>query len=343
MIKSLLKSDKSLIFLFSVVGMIAPFLLTNYVNQLAFLLIFIVLALTWDMQGGQMGYNTFGNIIFFGIGMYVCASTHVALFFDLSAWTRSGGVETFVHTPEQYFIGLAVGFLLAGIIPCILAAIFGSFILALRGHYFAICTLGLGVALGEIASSLEIIGSGSGFSVPIWPENFGVLAARDFSFYYLALILAISCLLLFHHLYHKTRFGLLLNAIRDDEDKAQSMGIKTTKIKVISWCFSAFFLGIAGAIMGNIIGFIEPTDVAFAGATFGIWMIVMAILGGKGSLWGPVLGAIIFHFFQEFFWVYFLGWQRVTLGILIIIIVVFFPQGIMGWVNSNAFFKKNNL
>lgn len=325
---------KKWFWLFLILGLVAPFVFSTFINQLAFLAIFIVLALTWDMQGGQMGYNSFGNIAFFGIGMYVSVSTHVSLFFDLASWTASGGVETFVHTPNQYFIGLAAGLILSGIIPAMLAAIFGSLILALRGQYFAICTLGLGIALGEIAASIEIIGAGSGISVPVWPESIGGVKLRDYSFYYLAFANALACLLVFRYLYSSTKFGLLLNAIRDDEDKAQAMGIQTTKIKTFSWIISAFFLGIAGAIMGNIIGFIEATDVAFAGATFGVWMVLMAILGGKGSLWGPVIGAIIFHFFQEFFWTYFLGWQRVALGFLIIIIVVFFPQGIMGWVRE---------
>ena len=80
-----------------------------------------------------------------------------------------------------------------------------------------------------------------------------------------------------------------------------------------------------------MIGFIDPRDVAFAGATFGVWMVLMAILGGKGTLWGPVLGAFVFHVTQEVFWTYLLGWQRVALGLLIVVIVVFFPQGIMGW------------
>jgi branched-chain amino acid transport system permease protein len=325
---------KKWVWLFLAVGLIAPFVFGAFINQLSFLAIFIILALTWDIQGGQMGYNSFGNIAFFGIGMYVSVAVHVSLFFDLASWTASGGVETFVHSPKQYFIGLISGLIAAGIIPAIIAALFGSLILAMRGQYFAICTLGLGIALGEIAGSIEIIGAGSGISVPVWPEITSNLKLRDYTFYYLSFALAFLCLVTLRYLYKNTKFGLLLNAIRDDEDKAQAMGIYTTSIKAISWVISAFFLGIAGAIMGNVIGFIEATDVAFAGATFGVWMVLMAILGGKGSLWGPVIGAIIFHFFQEFFWIYFLGWQRVALGLLIIIIVVFFPQGIAGWMQE---------
>jgi len=80
-----------------------------------------------------------------------------------------------------------------------------------------------------------------------------------------------------------------------------------------------------------MIGFIDPREVAFAGQTFGVWMVLMAILGGKGTLAGPIVGAVLFHVTQEIFWTYFLGWQRVALGLLIVVIVVFFPQGILGF------------
>jgi branched-chain amino acid transport system permease protein len=90
----------------------------------------------------------------------------------------------------------------------------------------------------------------------------------------------------------------------------------------------------AGGLVGNLNGFIDPRDVAFAGATYGVFMVLMAILGGKGTLWGPVIGATIFHITQEVFWTYLLGWQRVALGLLIVVIVVFFPQGILGWAKA---------
>ena len=130
------------------------------------------------------------------------------------------------------------------------------------------------------------------------------------------------------------RFGLALNAIRDDEDKAEAMGLPTVRYKVMAWCVSAFFLALAGGPLGLLVGFIDPRETAFAGVTFGVWMVLMAILGGKGTIWGPVIGAVIFHVTQEFFWTVFLGWQRVAMGVLIVVIVVFFPRGIMGWIRD---------
>ena len=310
-------------------GVLAPLLFPAFRNQIAFLWIFILFALTWDLQGGQMGYNSFGNIVFFGVGMYVSVSMQIGLFFDLGEWTEAGGEKTFLHTPEQYFIGLAAGLVVAAVVAMFTAAVLGFFVLSMRGQYFAICTLGLGIAAGEIAGGLDIIGAGSGMTVPDWPEVAGGLATRNIVFSYLCFGLAMAAMLLLHFL-HGTFFGLSLNTIRDNEDKAEAMGINTRAIKVTNWCISAFFLGIAGGLIGNLIGFIDPTEVAFAGATYGVWMVLMAILGGKGTLWGPVLGAALFMFFQELFWTYLLGWQRVALGVLIVIIVVFFPQGIFG-------------
>ena len=93
-------------------------------------------------------------------------------------------------------------------------------------------------------------------------------------------------------------------------------------------------LAAAGAGFGHLNGWIEPVEIAFPGATMGVWMVVMAVLGGKGTLWGPVIGAVIFHVTQELFWIYLFGWQRVALGVLIVVIVVFFPEGVMGYLRQ---------
>ena len=311
-------------------ALIAPFLLPEYKTQLSFLWLFVLFALTWDLQGGQMGYNSFGNIVFFGIGMYAATSAQIGLFFELGEWTEAGGENTFTHTPPQYFIGFVAGFFVAAVAAVLAALIFGRMILSMRERYFAICTLGLGIACGEIAASIEVVGAGSGMSVPVWPESVGGLHARDWVFYFMAATLGLSCFVIMRRL-HRSRFGLALNAIRDDEDKAEAMGLPVVRCKVASWTVSAFFLGLAGALTGHLIGFIEPTDVAFAGATYGVWMVLMAVLGGKGTLWGPVIGALLFLFFKEFFWTYFLGWQYVMLGFLIVASVVFFPDGVVGF------------
>ena len=305
----------------------APWLAPAYTTQMAFLWVMVVFALTWDVVGGQMGYNSFGNIFFFGVGMYATAVVERDLFFGVEEYVNIAGGAEAVLTPIQYLGGLGLGLVAAAVVSVAAAMVLGAGILTLRGHYFAICTLGLGLAGGEIAAGWDYVGAGSGLVTSVFPDALG---ERGVFFYYMFFLLAVATFLTVRWLY-AGRVGLAINAIRDDEDKAEAMGLHTTRYKTAAWCVSAFFLALAGGGVGNLVGFIDPTDVAFAGATYGVWMVLMAILGGKGTLWGPVIGAIVFHVTQELFWTYLLGWQRVALGVLIVVIVVFFPQGIMGY------------
>ena len=307
---------------------VAPQFIPQYQSQLTELWLFIVFALTWDLVGGQMGYNSFGNVLFFGIGMYACTLTQVGLIYDVGTYNaaRGGGQTVFTFDPSQYFEGLAIGLPLGGLLAALAAIAVGSFVLRMRGQYFAVCTLGLGFAAAQIANAWTWIGAGSGMVAPTAP--FGDIVRL---YYYLALVLLVIVFIFLNWLYG-TRFGLAINAIRDDEDKAEAMGHYTTRIKVTAWTIAAFFLGVSGGIYGNLKRFIDAPNVAFPTATIGVWMILMAVLGGKGTLLGPIIGAIVFQVFKELFWTYMLGWQRVALGLLIVVIVVFFPQGIMGWV-----------
>jgi branched-chain amino acid transport system permease protein len=207
----------------------------------------------------------------------------------------------------------------------------------MRGHYFAICTLGLGLAAGQVAAGIPWIGAGSGMLTPNPPASLGEVGLL---LYYLALLLAVACTLVFAWLL-STRFGLALNAIRDDEDKAESMGLKVHAAKVTAWVIAAAFLGAAGAIYGNLVRFIDPTQTAFAGSTIGVWMILMALLGGTGTLLGPIIGAVLFQLTKELFWTYLLGWQRVALGALIVAVAVFFLAGIVGFVNERLRRERN--
>jgi len=314
-------------------GIAAPYLFPNYHSQMAELWLFIVFALTWDLVGGQMGYNSFGNVLFIGIGTYACAIIQVGLLYEVATYTASdgGNATIYVFDVTQYLFGLSLGLPTASILAALVAALFGSIILGMRGHYFAICTLGIGVAAGQIASGWEWIGAGSGMSSPNPPEEIGDVVEL---LYFLAFGLAAVTFIAIRWLL-STRFGLALNAIRDDEDKAEAMGLPTKRIKVMAWSIAAFFLGFSGGILGNLKRFIDPIDVAFAGETYGVWMVLMAILGGKGTIWGPVIGATIFQVLKELFWTYLLGWQRVALGLMIVVIVVFFPQGILGWMRTH--------
>jgi branched-chain amino acid transport system permease protein len=308
-------------------GVAAPLLFPAYTNQVAVLWLMIVFASTWDILGGQMGYNSLGNIFFFGAGMYTSAVVQIGLFYDVGMYTSGARTTHIVFTTAQYFTGFALGTVAAAITAGALALVTSWIVFGLRGPYFAIGTLGVAVAGAELIASWEWVGAAAGISMPVFP---GAPETQKLFFYFLLFSLAFVVLVFLRWLY-STNFGLAINAIRDDEEKAEAMGLHTRRYKRVAWSISAFFLGIAGAIFGNMTGFIEPRDVAFPTTTFNIFMILMVLLGGKGTFWGPVVGAVVFHVIKEVTWTYFLGWQFVTLGLLIVIIVVYFQQGIVGW------------
>ncbi len=308
-------------------GIVAPFAFPEYTFQFALLWIMILFALTWDILGGQMGYNSLGNIFFFGAGMYLCAVTQIGLYYDVAEYTAAFGAVKVDFTMGQYMLGLGLGMVAAALGSVVLALFFGRIVFGLRGPYFAIGTLGVALAAGELMGTWEYVGGGGGISLPVYP---GDPDDRALLYYILCFVAAILTFAFLRWLYG-TRFGLALNAIRDDEEKAEAMGIHTTRYKTVAWGVAAFFLGISGAVFGNMTGFIEPLEVAFPTTTFGIFMVLMVLLGGKGTLWGPVIGATLFHVIKEVTWTYLLGWQWITLGALIIVNVIYFQQGIMGW------------
>ena len=237
-----------------VLGLVAPFLFPNYMFQLAVLWMMILFALTWDIMGGQMGYNSLGNIFFFGSGMYICAVLQIGLYYDVAAYTAHFGAVKIDFTPEQYFTGLAVGLVAAALGCVVFAVILGRIVFGLRGPYFAIGTLGVALSAGELVGTWDYVGGGGGITLPVYP---GEPDERALLFYMMSFILAIVTFAFLRWLY-SSRFGIAINAIRDDEEKAEGMGIHTLRYKTIAWSVSAFFLGISGGIFGNMIGFIEP-------------------------------------------------------------------------------------
>ncbi len=308
-------------------GIVAPLLFPAYTFQVAVLWMMILFALTWDIMGGQMGYNSLGNILFFGAGMYISAVVQIGVVYDVAEYTASFGAIKIEFTDAQYFTGLFLGIGAAAIGAVVCALIIGLAVFGLRGPYFAIGTLGIALAAAELIAGWDYVGGGGGISMPVFPGDPDV---RSLFFYYMCFVAAIATFAFLKWLY-STRFGLAINAIRDNENKAEAMGVHTKRYKMVAWSIAAFFLGIIGAVFGNMVGFIEPLEVAFPTITFGIFMVAMALLGGKGTLWGPVLGAVLFHIVKELTWTYLLGWQWVALGAIIVINVVYFQQGILGW------------
>lgn len=310
------------------VSAVAPFVFPDYKTQLATLWLMIIVALTWDMTGGQMGYNSLGNIFFYGTGMYVAAIVGISMAYDVGAYTAASGGGIYNFTPTEYFAGLFLGSLAAGLFCALCAFVIGYLTFGLRGPYFAIGTLGVAVAAGEIVSNWDWLGGGQGISLPVYPLGF---EQGKFVFYYMFMGVGIV-LFVFLAWFYQTRLGKALNAIRDDEEKAEGIGINTLTYKLVTWAIAAFFVGIAGAISAYQLIHFEPLESAYQTINLGIFMVVCVLLGGKGTLWGPVVGAILFQVFKEVTWNYLLGWQWVALGALIVVTVVYFQEGVVGWI-----------
>ena len=312
-------------------GVFGPILFPEYTLSIAYLWMMVLMASTWDILGGQMGYNSLGNITFFGVGMYVSACVQIAFFYEggVGEYTSAMGSIKPEFTDAEYFYGLFIGIIVAALVALAISLLLSTFMFGLRGPYFAIGSLGIAVATAELTITIDYVGGASGISMPLFP---GDIEFRSTFFYILCFVLTIIAHFLLRWLY-STQFGLAINAIRDDEDKAEAMGIPTLVYKRIGWGIAAVFMGAIGAIAGNMSGFIDK-EVAYPIPTFGIFMVAMVLLGGKGTLWGPVVGAIIFHVVKEATWTYLLNLQWIALGLILIVNIVYFQQGLMGWLQT---------
>jgi branched-chain amino acid transport system permease protein len=312
-------------------GVFGPIIFPEYTLSIAYLWMMVLMASTWDTLGGQMGYNSLGNIAFFGVGMYVSAIVQIAFFYDggVAEYTSAMGAVKPEFTDAEYFYGLFAGIIIAALVCLAFSLLLSTFMFGLRGPYFAIGSLGIAVMVAEVTITIDYVGGASGISMPLFP---GDIEFRSTFFYILCFVLTIMAHFLLRWMY-STQFGLAINAIRDDEDKAEAMGIPTLVYKRIGWGVAALFMGAIGAVAGNMAGFIDK-EVAYPIPTFGIFMVAMVLLGGKGTLWGPVLGAIIFHVVKEATWTYLLNLQWVALGLILIVNIVYFQQGLMGWLQT---------
>ena len=273
-----------------------------YMTVLSEMFLFGVLALSWDIVGGQTGYPSFGNMAFFGIGAYVTAIlvTDAALAFPLA------------------IVGAAV-------VVVVFALINGLIVLRLRGHYFAIATLGILLATQQVSRNLAITGGASGKILLDVPP--GIV------FYYFFLGVLVAEIAVVYYL-SQTRFGFVLNAIRDDEEKATAMGFNTTYYKTAAWVLAALFTGLAGGAYGLFNTFINP-QTAYNGA-WNVELIAMALMGGTGTVAGPVIGAFGLHTVIEVVETAFVGWQLVLLGIAVIVTVIGYPDGVVGTLREYA-------
>lgn len=254
-----------------------------------------------NIIAGYTGYAAFGNVGFFGLGAYVV-----------------GVLMTKVNFP------FLPAMLIGGVIAALLAALYGLPILRLKGHYFAIATLGISEFTREIIYNWpSLTGGGDGITMPIIQRSPEWI---NFYFYYLNLIVLAVCTTCVW-LISRSRFGYTLRAIRGNEDAAMTMGINTRNYKVLAWAISAFFTALAGGIYAYWFTYIEP------GAVFDLFisvkMWVMLLLGGGMTVLGPLVGAFLFEILSEIIWGEFLFIHAAVLGMVIILIVLFMPQGFM--------------
>lgn len=257
-------------------------------------LILATLAQSWNIIGGFAGYASFGNSVFFGLGAY---GTAIAM-------TQFG---------LPFWVGLCLGALLGSLCALLL----GLPVLRLRGHYFAIATLGLSFAVAAIVANLDITGANVGLILP--------LTRADRMFYELALALLVACVLSVWWI-SRSRFGMGLIAIREDEDAAAAMGIDTTLYKTAALTLSALFTSIAGGIYAYWITFIDP-----AGAfdpTLNVRMVIMAMFGGPGTVLGPVAGALVLSAIYELLANWISTAAALLFGLVIVLSVIFMPRGL---------------
>ena len=274
-----------------------PLWATGYgIRVMLQLFMWIALAQSWNLISGLTGYVSFGHVAFFGMGSYATA----ILVVKGVAWPLA-----------------AVG---GGVMAVVLAFVIGWPCLRLKGPYFAIAMLGLNEVLRVMASYFEgLTGGGLGLSLP-------TLDASVRIYYAMGLVaLAVTGVT---YLIVTSRFGLRLMTIREDEVAAEAMGINTFRYKIYAFLLSAAAPGIVGGLAARDMGYIEPISVFPLVTT--ITMIVMVLFGGKGTIWGPVLGAVILFTFQELVWAHFPHAHQVLLGAIIVTVVLMMPRGILG-------------
>lgn len=263
-------------------------------------------AQSFNVIMGLSGYLAFGHTVFFGLGSYAVGT--VMYHFNVSFW---------------------VGLIFAALIPALYAFVLGYPLLRLRSQYFATATIGLLFGTREIVINLRKITLGS--SGLVVPSVFS--SPREFvlGYYFLMLAAMVMCTLLVW-LIARSRFGFGLRAIKSDEDVAQVMGVSTTRYKVVAWVIAAIMAGVAGGLFAGSLGYLEPGNV------FDIVMVVkafaMMLIGGAGSVYGPLFGAFLLELLSEVLWGSFVQYHMIILGAIIVLITLVLPKGISGLVSQ---------
>jgi len=275
-----------------------PVVGTGYgVRSVQQIFMWIALAGSWNLISGLTGYVSFGHVAFFGAGAYAGAILVASAGWPWPLAALAGGAAAVV-------LAVVIGY------PC----------LRLKGPYFAIAMLGLNEVLRALVSYFEgLTGGGNGLSLPTLDASVPI--------YYVMGVLAVVVTAM-SWLIVTSRFGLRLMTIREDEVAAEAMGIDTFHHKLAALLLSAVGPGVAGALMARDQGYIEPISVFPLAIT--VTMIVMALFGGKGTVFGPVLGAAALFVAQEIVWARYPYVHPLLFGAIIVGVVLLMPRGVLG-------------
>ncbi len=272
-----------------------------------FTLMFAGAATGWNILAGYTGYIALGHAAFFGTGAY-------ALAIMCQDWNIQGDSGPFLLTP------------VAGLIAALVAVPLGGIALRTRRHTFVVITIAIFFIMQLLAYNLRDLTSGSqGMSLPIpsWTGGF-----YNLPFYYVTLGVTVAALVTSWWI-RNSKYGLELLAIRDDEDRARGLGVRTGRAKLSAFVISAFFVGMMGALYAYFEESISPPFVF--DANFDIAIALMAFMGGLGTLAGPVLGALIIEPAQQYFALQYgaSGWYLVLYGVLFLVVILLLPEGIL--------------
>jgi branched-chain amino acid transport system permease protein len=263
-------------------------------------IMWVGLAIAFDVIAGYTGYLNFGHGAFFGIGAYAIAIL-------------------MMQANCPFALALPAGGLAAGIV----AFIAGIPTLRLKGAYFAIATWALSRAIQQLALNMEITGGPDGMRLNAF--------LNPQFFYYLMLITVGLTFVVLWYLLERAPFGLKLKAIREDEEGAKALGLNPTKLKMQAFILSAVPTGLLGGIYAYWITFIDPSSTL--GDLVSDQAVVMVVFGGMGTLFGPAIGALLIFAFKTMFWAYLSDFQLlylIILGALIAVSVIFIPNGLWG-------------
>jgi branched-chain amino acid transport system permease protein len=291
---------------FIILTILAVIPLTGLSTYMLHILILVIMwsaiGMSWNLLGGYCGQVSFGHAAYFGVGAYTAGILYSKL--GLSPWW---------------------GVPLSIVVVSVFSLVLGFIVLRLRGPFFALATLASGEVMRITTENLvDLTGGAMGILIQkrTWVDKTW--------YFYIILLIAASTFILVRKLM-ESKLGYYFVAIREDQDAAESLGINTTLYKTLALCISGVLTGIAGAFYTNYMGYIDP-HVAFALHDISIITIMIVMVGGVATYWGPFVGALIMVLLAEVIRsMPGLGTAHQTLfGVLLIVIIIFLPNGIVG-------------